>query len=75
MIDRTTKVLLVVIALGLWANAVIPLFQPKTAAAAQDVASMDSHLASIDSHLSRIDHDVHNLADIEDGTCRNGKIC
>jgi len=67
MIDRTTKFILFLIALGLWANAVIPLFRPKTAAA-QDVASMDSH-------LSRIAHDVHNLADIEDGTCRNKKIC
>lgn len=67
MTDRTTKILLAVIALGLWANAAIPLLLPR-AAAAQDVSSLDAH-------LSRIDHDVHNLADIEDGTCRNKKIC
>ena len=75
MIDKTTKILLLVIALGLWLNLAIPLFQPKTVAAAQDTAMMETYLANIDSHISRIEHDVHNLADIEDGTCRNSKIC
>ena len=69
MVDRTTKILLALIAVGLWANAVLPLLHPKVAAA------QNSQLESIDTSLSRIYHDVHNLADIEDGTCRNTKIC
>ena len=69
MNDRTTKILLALIATGLWANTIATLSQPKVASA------QDATLTSIDSHLARIDHDVHNLADIEDGTCRNSKIC
>jgi hypothetical protein len=69
MTDRTSKILLAAIALGLWANAVVSLIKP------QAVIAQDSQLSSIDDHLSRIDHDVHNLEDISDGTCTNGKIC
>lgn len=69
MTDRTTKILLAIIALGLWANAMSLFIRPNR------VIAQDNVFSSIDSHLSRIDHDVHNLADIEDGTCRNSKIC
>jgi hypothetical protein len=72
MTDKTTKVLLALIALGLWANVMKPLFRP-VLVTAQD--STSSVLSSINSHLSTIEHDVHSLADIEDGTCRNSKIC
>jgi hypothetical protein len=64
MIDKTTKILLILIALGLWANAVLPLIRPHAVAA----QSADS----IENHLSEIESDVHKIAR---GTCTNGKIC
>ena len=69
MTDRITKLLLFLIALGLWANVSIGLLRPQRASAD------DSTLSSIDDHLARIYHDVHNMNDIEDGTCRNPKLC
>ena len=78
MTDRTTKLLLAAIALGLFANALIPLLTPKPAAA----DSSDTYLRSIDTHLSNIQSDIHNLdrtvdkiANIESGNCHNSKIC
>jgi hypothetical protein len=67
--DRTTKILLAVIALGLWANLLKPIFRPPATYA------QNNYLESIDHHLSTIEHDVHNLMDIGDGKCRNSKIC
>jgi hypothetical protein len=58
--DKTTKLLLLFIALGLWANMIAPLFFPRVAS-----AQSDSTLRSIDSHLDAI----------YSGTCTNGKIC
>jgi hypothetical protein len=73
MTDRTTKLLLGLIALGLWANVTVTLFQPKA------VAAQDRTLSSIDDHLSNIQSDLHktwrNVDDIGDGTCTNGTIC
>ena len=66
MTDRTTKTLLALIALGLWANALIPLFRP------MPVAAQDSQLESIDSHLSKLEMEVSRIGR---GTCLNGKIC
>jgi hypothetical protein len=63
-IDRTTKVLLALIALGLWANAVSPLWSPRPVAA-QDQAQMEKDIHDIA-------HDLHN---IWGGICINGKIC
>jgi hypothetical protein len=80
MTDRTTKILLLVVALGLWANAMVPLFRPMIVSA-QDrtqqrtLSSIDDHLSNVEDHLDTIEHDVHNLADIEDGSCTNDKIC
>ncbi len=70
--DRTSKLLLAAIALGLWANAVIPLFRPHGVAAQDRTAHT---LSSIDDHLATIEHDVHDLTDIGDGTCTNDAIC
>jgi hypothetical protein len=64
MTDKTTKLLLLVIALGLWANALIPLIHPKPVAA--------QSLGDIDSRVSNIEDDVHKIAR---GTCVNTKIC
>lgn len=59
MNDRTTKILLALIALGLWANALGPVLKPLPAFAS------DSLLRSIDS----------TLEDIARGNCSNRKIC
>ena len=50
--DRTTKVLLLLIASGLWANALVPIVRPIAAKADPDYSSV----------LSDIAHDVHNLS-------------
>lgn len=59
MSDRTTKILLALIALGLWANVLGPVLKPLPAFAS------DSLLRSIDS----------TLEDIARGNCSNSKIC
>jgi hypothetical protein len=56
-IDRTTKFLLLLIALGLWANAVVPIIRPIVAKADTDYSGV----------LSDIAHDVHELEDCVSG--------
>jgi hypothetical protein len=63
-IDKTTKVLLALIALGLWLNVVAPLFHP-VRVAAEDKEKMEQDLHDIA-------HDVHALYS---GVCLNSKIC
>jgi hypothetical protein len=68
MTDRTTKVLLILIALGLWTNITLSLIRPAQANA------QDSTMSSINNHVAQIDHDVYNnlsdmasdLSDIKD---------
>jgi len=62
MIDRTGKILLALIALGLWANLGASVLRPAAA-----VAQIDE--------LSRIRSDVSDLTRIGRGTCANSKIC
>jgi hypothetical protein len=62
-IDRLTKFLLGVIALGLWANLLSPLIRP-IRVHAEDTSDIEQHLA-------KIEHDVHS---IYSGTCLS-KIC
>jgi hypothetical protein len=71
MIDRTTKVLLLLIALGLWADVAERLLRPAHAAA-QDFSTMERYLRNIESKVGDIESDVD---DIEDGTCKNKKLC
>jgi hypothetical protein len=61
MIDRAGKILLSMIAAGLWANIAISLLQVPTASA-QDATSI---LRSIDSHISAL----------TSGLCLNRKLC
>jgi len=61
MNDKTTKLLLLGIALGLWANALLPLLRPVA------VAAQESKLTSIDDHLSGIDSKVDSLERIARG--------
>jgi hypothetical protein len=58
--DRTTKALLSLIALGLWANALAPMVRSLPAN-----ASGSDYLQNIDFNISRL----------EAGTCVNGKLC
>ena len=69
MTDRMTKILLASIALGLWANLLVPLFRP-TAALAEYEA--DYILKSIDARLASIDINIDRL---QKGICANGKLC
>lgn len=62
-IDRTTKLLLAFIALGLWLNAIAPLWHPAKVAADE----------------AQVEHDIHKIADamdtISNGLCLNSHIC
>jgi hypothetical protein len=64
MIDKTTKILLTVIALGLWANVAVPFIKPVRAKAA-DVDDIERLVKSMESDLGRIQR----------GTCLNSKLC
>ena len=59
--DRTTKILLAFIALGLWLNALAPLWHPRPVAA-QD-PDHDIHQIS------------ESLQSISDGLCLNKTLC
>jgi len=62
MSDKTTKILLAAIAVGLWANIGVTVLHIRSAAADEDYGYI---LRSIDSNLDRI----------YNGTCTNSKIC
>jgi hypothetical protein len=64
MKDKTTKVLLAVIAFGLWINVALSLLRPASVSA-QDATTIERLLKGIESDLSRIQR----------GTCSNNKIC
>lgn len=65
-VDRTTKVLLLLIALGLWVNALAPMFRPVPVVAASPGQEAIAHA------VNDIAHDVHA---IYNGICLNEKIC
>lgn len=60
MVDRTTKVILVVIALGLWGNMLLPILRTTPAR------------ADPDGYLIAMAHDIHGLWS---GTCINSRLC
>ena len=61
--DRTTKVLLALIAVALFLNAIVPLVQP---------AMVQAQDAAIESHLRQISDNFRTIAN---GFCLNDKIC
>lgn len=61
MNDRTTKILLALIALGLWVNAIVPVLKP-----------LPAYASDSERLLSRIDD---SLNDIAKGYCSNKKLC
>lgn len=69
MVDRTTKILLASIALGLWANLLMPSLRPIAALAQYE---SDHILRSIDARLANI---AFNIEKLQRGDCANGKLC
>lgn len=67
MADRTTKVLLGMIALGLWANVTTSLFHPLTAAA-QSHGQLDTLVTDVDALRGFVEN-------IAAGDCVNHKLC
>jgi hypothetical protein len=66
MADMATKILLTVIALGLWANFAAGVMRPSIAIA------QDTDLSATESALSSIQNDLDGM---ERGICRNRKLC
>ena len=64
MTDRTSKVLLAFIAMGLWANALVSILGSKEAVA-QSITSMVGDISDIKSGVSAL----------AGGTCMNSKLC
>jgi len=84
------KVLMGLIAIGLWMNALIPVFRPQHASAQDstrlvleemqgDISSIHTEVSSIQSDVSSMETASSNvasdLAKITHGTCVNDKIC
>ena len=67
--DKSTKLLLAVIAVALWLIALNPWLQPPPPVSAQD---SDRYLRRIQSSVSSIEN---SLMQIGNGFCLNGKIC
>ncbi len=65
--DRTTKILLGAIALGLFANAAATVIRPAAAQLSNDVI-----LRNIGLDVAIISRDIEQIAH---GECTNGKLC
>jgi hypothetical protein len=61
--DKSTKIILIFIALGLWANAIAPLW----------------HSRSVFAQDSGVGRDIHNISEnidkITSGLCLNNALC
>ena len=60
LMDRASKVLLMIVAAGLWINIAVPFFRPVAAN------------AQYDQELNKI---VLHISSIANGNCTNRKIC
>ena len=77
MIDRTTKILLAAIAVGLWANLAATQIRPASANTPL-LQSMDGTLRSISKNFELIDRMLENMDGniaAPHGVCTNQKIC
>jgi hypothetical protein len=78
MIDRTTKIILAAIALGLWANASVSVLRPAKAGD-RDLLLVTDNLLLVNDNLSRLMKSVATVGvsvfSIELGSCSNKKIC
>ena len=64
MTDRTSKVLLAMIAMGLWANALVSILGSNEAVA-QSISGMVTDISDIKSGVSAL----------SGGTCQNSNLC
>ena len=83
-IDRTMKVLLALIVLGLFLNALVPLIQPAAVHAqsreaeiqmrqiSNELNRISSHLGRISDHLGQLSNDSRTVSN---GFCSNDKLC
>ena len=78
MIDRYTKIVLTVIALGLWLHLLQPIVVAKPAQAS-DASMLSANLVGIDAALIGIRTELIGIASplgrISSGECSNTKIC
>jgi hypothetical protein len=69
--DRTTKLLLAAIAVGLFANAAASVTRPAVAD-----TSFESHLSNdVQAIASRLSNLAQEISSIAYGTCKNSKLC
>jgi hypothetical protein len=71
MIDRSTKIILIAIAGGLWANALVHAVRP-AAADSYILTSINDNLDSIKIISTNTETSISN---IEMGWCKNSKLC
>ena len=65
MIDRTTKILLALTALGLWGNISVSLIRPAIASMDTDVYSIKNDVSQIKSNVTSIKDAIRDLAEIK----------
>jgi hypothetical protein len=81
MNDRTLFILLLAIALGVWANLLLPRVAPAQAQESRGytLQSLYSKLLAIQGDLAELKRQVgdvkNGITEIKTGTCRNPKIC
>jgi hypothetical protein len=76
--DRTTKILLAVLAAGIWANAAVPLVQVHAAAAplTQKAPAQNAGFENrVQNSLESIQNSLESIDVIARGNCLNRKIC
>jgi hypothetical protein len=69
MTDRMSRVLLALIALGLWANLLASAIRPIAAVAQYET---DHILRSVDARLASVDANIDKL---QRGSCSNRRLC
>jgi hypothetical protein len=70
-----SKIMMILIAGGLWANALATVMRPQFAAAADNSAifqNMENYLSAISGRMTLLDQRVE---EIKMGICSNKKIC
>ena len=74
MIDKTTRILLILIAGALWANFAQSVFAPQPARAEQDLLGslVKNYAGAAGSDFNIIKKAILSIAD---GTCANKKLC
>jgi hypothetical protein len=71
MIDRSTKIILVAIAAGLWANVLVNASRPANADSFI-WRQMNIHLDGINTYTHAMEANIHRIAK---GECVNKKLC